>query len=100
MIKLKSPTRLRDEAIFIAFLAYCPFVTLKLRLSGAALRRLRSAAKHAFAVRLSVRLRAPDHRLVTVAGSYTLDGSALYAPLPPRTLSHGVRRRALARTAC
>lgn len=75
-------------------------VTLKLRLSDAALRRLRSAAKHASPVRLSVRLRTPDRRLETIVGTYTLDGSALYAPIPPRKLSHGLRRRALARIAC
>jgi hypothetical protein len=53
--------------------------TLTLRLNDRALRTLGAASGHRLRVRLSLRLRAADGRLVTAALAATLDGAAVFA---------------------
>jgi hypothetical protein len=66
--------------------------TLSLRLTDQALRALRRASGHRLPVRLTLRLRAADRRLVTAALAATLDGAARFAAQPPHAPT--------ARTAC
>jgi hypothetical protein len=64
---------------------------LRLRLSDEAMKRLRMSPRHAYPVRLYLRLRAPDGRMVKTTTTFTLDGRARFG---------GGRRRPLARSAC
>jgi hypothetical protein len=66
--------------------------TLSLQLTDQALRALQRASGHRLPARFTLRLRAPDRRLVTVALTATLDGAARFAARPSRTPT--------ARTAC
>jgi hypothetical protein len=47
---------------------------LRLRLNAEAVRRLRRSPRHAYPVRLYLRLRAPDRRSVKTTTTFTLDG--------------------------
>jgi hypothetical protein len=70
---------------------------LHLRLSGAALVRLRSTRGHVLAARLSLAVRAPNGHLLRVAARYRLDATARFGGARP---TPAARRVVRARIAC
>jgi hypothetical protein len=65
---------------------------LRLKLSAAAIERLRKSRRHAYPARLYLRLRAPDGRTVKTTQTFTLDGWNRFG--------NGKQRQPVARKSC